>query len=579
MDFVVFSIITLSVFALVTLFLVNQCGTRRLAAVVGVITCSLLATTYFALEWAGEHAKSQMRDGFLSMLSTYARETELLEHSKIDLKETAPDSPIYLKIVEAQKRWESLNSHVSGIYTWRLLGEKQLAFVVDSETDYDRSGAIDDEREQRTPIGEVYENEVTPEQLRAFNNETVVDEVTQTDKWGTWISGYAPLHDPSGKVEACLGIDMSAALWLSRIREIRLAVLGYAGALLILVGAFGAGFGWLRAHTRRKEDANALLERLVAERTSALKAQNHEFELEIQARGKMQEDLTRAQEKLITASRQAGMAEVAASVLHNVGNVLNSANVSTQVLVETLGDIRIERVSEMAEMIRTNSENATEFFATPRGKAIPAYLTTLAGHEQVRREKLIIEAKRIQENLEHIRQVISRQQAVARCSGSRELLDPCDLMEQALSLSGHALGAAGVKIVRDYQNVGRAWLDKHLILQILVNLIGNAKHALAASSGSDKRVTLRVISPEEGGIRITVEDNGVGISAENLARLFSFGFTTKKEGNGFGLHHSANTAKELGGKLSVTSLGEGLGATFYLDFPVEAVMVTMAEAA
>ena len=70
-------------------------------------------------------------------------------------------------------------------------------------------------------------------------------------------------------------------------------------------------------------------------------------------------------------------------------------------------------------------------------------------------------------------------------------------------------------------------------------------------------------------MKISYIDNGIGIPADNLTRIFGHGFTTRKEGHGFGLHSGALAAKELGGALTVESDGPGKGATFTLEFPIQ----------
>ncbi len=112
-------------------------------------------------------------------------------------------------------------------------------------------------------------------------------------------------------------------------------------------------------------------------------------------------------------------------------------------------------------------------------------------------------------------------------------------------------------------------VDRHKLLQILVNLLSNARHALMESGREDKVLTLRIEpGARQDRLRIAVSDNGVGIPAENLHRLFSQGFTTKKSGHGFGLHISALAAAEMGGTLTCESAGSGHGATFSLELPV-----------
>jgi signal transduction histidine kinase len=71
-------------------------------------------------------------------------------------------------------------------------------------------------------------------------------------------------------------------------------------------------------------------------------------------------------------------------------------------------------------------------------------------------------------------------------------------------------------------------------------------------------------------VQISVRDNGIGISAENLTRIFEHGFTTREGGHGFGLHSSALAASEMGGSLRVFSDGTGCGATFTIELPLSA---------
>jgi signal transduction histidine kinase len=112
-------------------------------------------------------------------------------------------------------------------------------------------------------------------------------------------------------------------------------------------------------------------------------------------------------------------------------------------------------------------------------------------------------------------------------------------------------------------------VDRHKVLQILVNLIRNAKYACDESGRNDKQVILRIEAVPEG-VAIEVIDNGVGIAPEVMDRLFTHGFTTRKSGHGFGLHSASLAAAELGGRLTAASEGAGKGATFRLTLPLQA---------
>jgi signal transduction histidine kinase len=119
----------------------------------------------------------------------------------------------------------------------------------------------------------------------------------------------------------------------------------------------------------------------------------------------------------------------------------------------------------------------------------------------------------------------------------------------------------------EIEDLGRVRLDRHKLVQVLVNVIKNARESVDASGGAG-RVTVRALRDGER-LRIDVVDDGAGIAAENLARVFNHGFTTKSGGHGFGLHSSANAATEMGGRLGAASAGLGRGATFTLDLPLE----------
>ena len=160
------------------------------------------------------------------------------------------------------------------------------------------------------------------------------------------------------------------------------------------------------------------------------------------------------------------------------------------------------------------------------------------------------------------------QQSYARGTGVVEILSVEDLVEDSIRMNAASFSRHEVNVTREISSVPPLQTDRHKVMQILVNLLSNAKHALDQSEG-DRRMTVRVTQNQEGQLEIAVMDNGTGIAPENLTRIFSHGFTTKKQGHGFGLHSGALAAKELGGTLKAHSDGPGRGATFTLTLPLE----------
>jgi signal transduction histidine kinase len=280
-------------------------------------------------------------------------------------------------------------------------------------------------------------------------------------------------------------------------------------------------------------------------------------------------ELEEANKDLLDLSRRAGMAEVATGVLHNVGNVLNSVSVSATLIADGLRKSKVGNLRLATDMMLSKSDDLGAFLTTdPKGRLLPDYLAKAAGQIEREHEEFGAEVASMTENIEHIKGIVAMQQHYAKVSGMKENLCPGALVEDALRMNYASLHRHRIHLVREVEpDLPQVNVDRHKVLQILINLIRNAKHALGEIEG-EKRLTVRVEPYFPWKVRISISDNGIGIVEENLNKIFNHGFTTKKEGHGFGLHSGANAAKEMGGALHVYSAGEGRGATFVLDLPV-----------
>jgi PAS domain S-box-containing protein len=293
----------------------------------------------------------------------------------------------------------------------------------------------------------------------------------------------------------------------------------------------------------------------------------HGANQDITERKRAQAELENLHKQLVDASRQAGMAEVATNVLHNVGNVLNSVNISTSLIVESVKKSRASSLARVVGLLQEHAQDLGEFITNDaRGKHLPAHLAQLSEHLRAEQESNVRELELLRRNVEHIKQIVAMQQNYASFGGVKEIINVVNLVEDSLRLNEGALGRHRVELIREFETVPTLNLEKHKFLQIMVNLLRNAKHACQDSERADKQVTVRVANGD-GRIRISVMDNGVGIPPENLTSIFNHGFTTRKDGHGFGLHSGALAAKELGGSLTVHSDGPGQGAAFTLELP------------
>ncbi len=273
--------------------------------------------------------------------------------------------------------------------------------------------------------------------------------------------------------------------------------------------------------------------------------------------------------QLHDASRQAGMAEVATGVLHSVGNVLNSLGVSASLVQSGLRDSRAGNVQRIAAMLTEQGTQVGKFIdGDERGQKIPSYLAQLGEHLITENKSLQKEAQGIVVHVEHICKIVAAQQTYARRGGVSESVNVAELLDNAIALNFGAGVGTGVQISRRYDVVPPLTLDRHKLIQILGNFLSNARHALQDRPEGQRVLTPSIRLQSADWLIIEVEDSGVGIDANALSRLFEFGFTTKTDGHGFGLHSSAILAKELGGDVSGHSEGPGRGARFTLRLPL-----------
>jgi PAS domain S-box-containing protein len=279
---------------------------------------------------------------------------------------------------------------------------------------------------------------------------------------------------------------------------------------------------------------------------------------------------TELQNGMIALSRQAGMAEVATGVLHNVGNVLNSLNVSVTLMTKRLEATKLPSLTRVASMLHERRDNLARFVAEDeKGRKLPALMTMLVEHLLAEHAESAKELASLMANVEHIKQIVMAQQSHAKGGCMIQEVDPASLVDEAIQVNSESLQRHKIQVVRDFETIAPILTDKHQVLQILINLITNAKHAMVKPDVARTLTVHLQRSPADASrLLFRVRDTGVGIPVENLTQIFSHGFTTRSDGHGFGLHTSALAAKSMGGSLHAQSDGLGHGAEFILDLPV-----------
>ena len=280
-----------------------------------------------------------------------------------------------------------------------------------------------------------------------------------------------------------------------------------------------------------------------------------------------EQELEQVHKQLLVASRQAGMAEVATNVLHNVGNVLNSVNISSGLIAETVRSSKASGLLKLGALL-AEPDFAIALAGHPKGHAVPAYVARLAGALHDEQEKMAKEAEGMQRSINHIKAIVGMQQAKAK--GGSEMLELLSLRavaEDVVRMAGVSSESSSIKVVYDFEDVALTLIDRHKVYQILLNLVNNARHAVQDGRPGEGRITLRLRQETGGALKLEVQDTGCGIRSEDMKKIFNYGFTTRREGHGFGLHGSACAALEMGGSLTCHSDGPGLGAVFSLTLP------------
>lgn len=276
------------------------------------------------------------------------------------------------------------------------------------------------------------------------------------------------------------------------------------------------------------------------------------------------------QEQMLKASRQAGIAEMATGILHNVGNVLNSIGVSVNLLQDKVKKSSVSRLAQAADIVDQHKDDLARFVTEDeKGKMLPSVLVALSKRLIQEQENTANELAELRSQVDHVKTIVAAQQSLAKPSGFLAQVDLVRIIEELLTSHSGRLHENQIEVVRDFAELPPIWTDRHKVIQVIGNLIMNAIDAIVEQGAEERVIRIQAGQPDAASVEIRVTDSGTGIAPENISRVFQHGFTTKEHGHGFGLHSSANAATELGGQLVATSPGIGQGATFSLTLPLK----------
>jgi two-component system sensor histidine kinase ChiS len=274
--------------------------------------------------------------------------------------------------------------------------------------------------------------------------------------------------------------------------------------------------------------------------------------------------------KLMETAHRAGMAEVAANVLHNVGNALNSINVSAAIVAETIKNSETDNLVKLADLITEHKSDMANFLTQDaKGRYIPTYICEVSKHLAQQQTETVEKLQAIIKNVDHVKEIVKMQHLYAAAESHLDTVSLDELIENAVEINYSGLIRQKIEVIREYEDIGNIVIDKQKTLQILVNLIDNAEHSLSQSSNEPKLLRIRTAKSNDERVRIEVIDNGIGIDPANLEKIFERGFTTKQSGHGFGLNNCQLAVKGMQGSLTVQSPGLNQGATFIFEMPLK----------
>ncbi len=489
-----------------------RAGAKSAAAASALMLVVLLGGSVLVVA-KGRDATSALRRSLEGIAPTYASEMRALEHWRL-ASDAAPDDPLYLELIEAEKRWLAANPAVADIYTFRKDSAGRWCLIVDSETDYDRDGSYDGDREQRTAIGEVYEHSI--EKLdAALSGTSVFDDVPVSDRWGTWVSAFVPLYDGRGGIEGVLGVDFPAKQWESAIDRARLGITAYVAVILTIIAAAALlQIGYLR-HINESRRTGELLRR----QAEAMDSQNSLLE-------------QRAAELASAKSAAEAASKAKSDFLANMSHEIRTPMTAILGYADLLDDAGIteEDRRQFVQIIRRNGDHLLEL------------INDILDLSKIEAGKFSIERSTFR-----LASVVSEVESTMRVRASAK--DLCLKVE---------FGETAELVVHS---------DAFRLRQILMNLVGNA---IKFTERGSVVITVRRLG---SCAVIDVRDTGMGMTPEQVGRLFrpftqADASTTRKHGGtGLGLAISRRLAEMLGCTLSVRS-EPGEGSTFTLELPV-----------
>ncbi len=596
------------------------------------LAAALLSVAGIGLLGVWRSSTNAIREEFRSGLQRLARGAatvvDLGLHEQLRSPEQL-DSPLYQRAVAPLRRFREALPEVRYLYTAVRDGD-QVRFVLDAADPGDNDG---DGIEDRSGVWEVYddfeESLTTAMGEQDRPGEPTASAEPHTDRWGTFLSGYAPLVDARGRRCGVVGVDIDARNYLALLAEAgnrsRMGVIPAVGLAVVLgIVVFLVRVRALvaeRCTAEARFSAEVALRNLESYRAIIDK---HAIVSETDVHGNITRvndqfceisEYSRAEvigrtHRLINSGRHpASMWKEMWSAISSGGSwrgeICNRArsgalywvNATLAPMFDASGRIRgyfsvrtditpiklaQERLAEALAAARSATVAKSEFLAnmsheirTPM-TAIMGFAELLGDHDVQSDPRQRLEyITTIKRNGEHLLTIINDILDLSKIEAGKMTVEqletrPDQLVAEVLSLMHPKAAGQGIKLEAQYDSPIPATIrsDPVRLRQILINLVGNAIK-FTQVGGVTIRVSLQSSPAREPELRLQIVDTGVGMTSEQLQRLFqpfeqADASTTRRfGGTGLGLQISKRFAEMLGGSISAVS-EVGVGSVFTL---------------
>lgn len=278
--------------------------------------------------------------------------------------------------------------------------------------------------------------------------------------------------------------------------------------------------------------------------------------------------LAESRRKLVDQSFEAGHAEMAKGVLHNLGNAMTPIGVRLAGLRERLRQAPVEDAEQAAAELAgpvSDPQRHEELREFMRLASMELTTTVRSAADDI--DILGRQAAAVQS-------MLTEQRRSARNEHVIEAVRLPELFSQAMEIvPDSARARLSVQIDDSLRTVGVVHVARTVLRLVMQNVIINAAEAMREASRDRGRLSVRaeIVAYSDGEqLRMDCQDDGIGIHPDNLARIFEKGFSTKSRetNSGIGLHWCANAVGALGGRMWATSEGPGRGASIHILLPL-----------